>query len=96
MPYALPPTGSRPWQQPHPLPSSHSHSKPDGSPFDATEFGPIYAQNLKYTSAGKHEDPDNVYSEDCLRVNIWTPVPKDGEVKEKKWPVMLWLHGGWF
>jgi carboxylesterase type B len=33
--------------------------------------------------------------EDCLRLNIWTPVPKAGE-EGKKWPVMLWLHGGWF
>jgi carboxylesterase type B len=97
IPYALPPTGSRRWQKPHPLSSSHSYSKLDGSPFDAIKFGPICAQNLKYTSAGKHEDPDNVYSEDCLRTNIWTSVPKDGEeVKGKKWPVMLWLHGGWF
>jgi hypothetical protein len=30
IPYALPPTGSRRWQKPHPLPPSHSYSKPDG------------------------------------------------------------------
>jgi carboxylesterase type B len=35
------------------------------------------------------------FSEDCLVMNIWTPVPKEGQ-EEKKWPVMLWLHGGWF
>ena len=23
-------------------------------------------------------------------------MPKDGELKGKKWPVMLWLHGEWF
>ena len=34
-------------------------------------------------------------SEDCLMLNIWTPVaplPKEGE---RKWPVLVFLHGGW-
>jgi para-nitrobenzyl esterase len=33
---------------------------------------------------------DGVPSEDCLRVNIWTPGINDGA----KRPVMVWLHGG--
>ena len=33
---------------------------------------------------------DGVQSEDCLRVNLWTPAVADG----KKRPVMVWLHGG--
>jgi para-nitrobenzyl esterase len=33
---------------------------------------------------------DGVQSEDCLRVNVWTPAVADG----KKRPVMVWLHGG--
>ena len=33
---------------------------------------------------------DGVQSEDCLRVNIWTPAVGDA----KKRPVMVWLHGG--
>ena len=35
---------------------------------------------------------DSIEGEDCLRVNLWTPVLKDG----KKRPVMVWLHGGGF
>lgn len=31
-------------------------------------------------------------SEDCLRLNIWTPGIQDG----KKRPVMFWIHGGGF
>ncbi|MEO7206575.1 MAG: carboxylesterase/lipase family protein, partial [Steroidobacteraceae bacterium] len=33
---------------------------------------------------------DGVQSEDCLRVNVWTPAIAGG----KKRPVMVWLHGG--
>ena len=35
---------------------------------------------------------DLIYSEDCLRINIWTPGIND----HKKRPVLLWLHGGGF
>jgi para-nitrobenzyl esterase len=31
-------------------------------------------------------------SEDCLRINVWTPQPGDG----RRRPVMLWFHGGGF
>ncbi len=31
-------------------------------------------------------------SEDCLRINVWTPSINDG----KKRPVMFWIHGGGF
>ncbi len=33
---------------------------------------------------------DGVQSEDCLRVNVWTPAVGDA----KNRPVMVWLHGG--
>jgi para-nitrobenzyl esterase len=33
---------------------------------------------------------DGVQSEDCLRVNVWTPAVAD----HKRRPVMVWLHGG--
>lgn len=33
-----------------------------------------------------------VMSEDCLRINVWTPNPGDG----RKRPVLLWFHGGGF
>ena len=36
-----------------------------------------------------HWNYDDV-SEDCLKLNIWTPAIADG----KKRPVMVWLHGG--
>ena len=43
----------------------------------------------RYASFVDHWNYDDV-SEDCLRLNIWTPALADG----KKRPVMVWLHGG--
>lgn len=95
IPYALPPMEDHRWRKPRPLPINHSYSSPGGQPFDATKFGPICPQETNYTSANKHGSPETIYGEDCLRLNIWTPVeaPDEGN---GKWPVMLWLHGGWF
>jgi para-nitrobenzyl esterase len=44
-----------------------------------------------YASFRDHWNYDDV-SEDCLRINVFTPALKDG----KKRPVLLWLHGGGF
>lgn len=44
-----------------------------------------------YASWADHWNYDDV-SEDCLRLNIFTPGISDG----KKRPVMFWLHGGGF
>jgi para-nitrobenzyl esterase len=44
-----------------------------------------------YSSFIDHWNYDDV-SEDCLRLNIFTPAINDG----KKRPVMFWLHGGGF
>jgi para-nitrobenzyl esterase len=42
-----------------------------------------------YSSFRDHWNYDDV-SEDCLRLNVWTPATADG----KKRPVMVWFHGG--
>ncbi len=44
-----------------------------------------------YASFADHWNYDDV-SEDCLRLNVFTPGINDG----KKRPVMFWLHGGGF
>ena len=46
--------------------------------------------NVHYSFAD-HWNYDDV-SEDCLKLNVWTPAISDG----KKRPVMVWLHGGGF
>ncbi|CBF74593.1 hypothetical protein AN4155.2 [Aspergillus nidulans FGSC A4] len=97
IPYALPPTGEHRWRRSRPLPQSYTYvgSTPD-SAFDATRFKPVCPQKA-YHVGGSTEGGDGAYSEDCLFVNIWTPVPDpQNSEKKKKLPVMLWLHGGWF
>lgn len=46
--------------------------------------------NVHYSFAD-HWNYDDV-SEDCLKLNVWTPAIGDG----KKRPVLVWLHGGGF
>ncbi|KAH8429220.1 uncharacterized protein LDX57_006887 [Aspergillus melleus] len=93
VPYALPPTGERRWRKPEALPESFSYST-EGKPFDATAFGQVCPQP-NYSASVKKKTPQHVFGEDCLRLNIWTPVRKEGET-DPKWPVMVWFHGGWF
>lgn len=45
----------------------------------------------KFASFRDHWNYDDV-SEDCLRVNVFTPGTRDG----KKRPVLFWIHGGGF
>jgi para-nitrobenzyl esterase len=44
-----------------------------------------------YSAFIDHWNYDDV-SEDCLRINVWTPAIND----RKKRPVIVWLHGGGF
>jgi carboxylesterase type B len=94
VPYALPPTGEHRWRKPRPLPASHKFSGPDGTPFDATKFRAVCPQEAFHVRAEQADDLR--FTEDCLIMNIWTPVEKPGHDRSKKWPVLLWLHGGWF
>jgi para-nitrobenzyl esterase len=61
----------------------------------AVWWGNTAPQNMErryanvYASFIDHWNYDDV-SEDCLKLNVWTPGINDG----KKRPVMVWLHGG--
>lgn len=61
----------------------------------AVWWGNTAPQNMErryansYSSFIDHWNYDDV-SEDCLKLNVWTPAIDDG----KKRPVMVWLHGG--
>src|SRR6056297_888586 len=62
----------------------------------STTYGPVAPLMTPTTSV--YDEPEFVFdhdwgytSEDCLRINIWTP-----EMDNKKRPVLFWLHGGGF
>jgi para-nitrobenzyl esterase len=71
--------------------------KPWTDVFPAIWWGNSAPQNMenryanKYASFRDHWNYDDV-SEDCLRINVFTPAINDG----RKRPVIVWLHGGGF
>jgi len=71
--------------------------KPWSNVYPALWWGNTAPQNMenryenKYASFRDHWNYDDV-SEDCLRLNIFTPALNDG----KKRPVLFWIHGGGF
>jgi para-nitrobenzyl esterase len=65
---------------------------------DVLSYGPISPQkiNTGWSSqeyAFLYQWVDGLQSEDCLRLNIWTPAINKND---KKRPVLVWLHGGGF
>ena len=77
--------------------------KPPAAPLPWTDtrdclvYGPICPQQantgwLMEEYGFLYQWVDGFQSEDCLRLNIWTPGINDG----KKRPVLVWLHGGGF
>jgi para-nitrobenzyl esterase len=84
VPYAEPPVGALRWAPPH-------KATPWSTPKEAVAFGPSCPQGPPVTSllAGATSGPT---SEDCLTLNVWTPVGATASGNGA--PVMVWLHGG--
>ena len=85
IPYAEPPIGENRWRPPKP---------PKGwdGVYQAEHFGGICPQvkdgsDFYLQECGPNEE---ILSEDCLYMNIWTPAQRADE----KLPVILWIHGG--
>src|SRR5579864_2203524 len=77
IPYAAPPVGELRWKPPQRV-------TPWPGVLVAKSFSPICPQSDRY-NLGRQ-------SEDCLKLNIWTPARSAGD----KLPVMVWIHGGSF
>lgn len=85
IPYAASPTGELRWRPPQSLP-------PWQSPLRATAFGMPAAQNPSGLIEVRGPNGETTDSEDCLYLNIYAPAGR----RDKKLPVMLWIHGGSF
>lgn len=80
IPYAAAPVANLRWKPP--TQAAKWHGVLDGS-----QFGPDCIQPREYP-----ELRGTGMSEDCLRVNVWTPAKRPIE----KLAVMVWIHGGGF
>src|SRR5690606_13173959 len=83
IPYAAPPVGNWRWRSPRP-PERWDGVRP------ATAFSASSWQNSEYCQELGGGDPGQ-FSEDCLYLNVWSPVSRASPL-----PVMVWLHGGGF
>lgn len=91
VPYAEPPVGSLRFRPP-------VTKKPESGIIDATSPFPICLQwgNVApsvYTEyvTGDEPYPNATQSEDCLYLNIWTPL---NATSKSNLAVMIWIHGG--
>ena len=80
VPFASPPVGELRWQPPHPVTHWKGTRKAD-------QFGPRCMQRPIYSDMVFRS---NGMSEDCLYLNIWSPV------KSGKLPVLVYFYGGGF
>lgn len=79
VPYARPPVGELRWRAPQRV-------EPWGGVRDAGQLGAICIQPPANGDNGVGPLP---MSEDCLTLNVWAPVDREGPL-----PVMFWIHGG--
>lgn len=82
IPYATPPVGNLRWRPPQP------HA-PWDEPLDAVRFGNTCPQNQDINGFATPSD-----HEDCLFLNVFTPVLGDGGDDDAGRPVMVWIYGG--
>lgn len=81
LPYAAPPIGAQRWKAPAPI------AKWSGTR-EYTSYAPHCAQGHVFDDMIFQ---DNGESEDCLYLNVYTPVKAN---EKSKLPVMFWIHGG--
>ena len=83
IPYASPPVDNLRWKPPLPVTSWEKTKK-------CLSYGPACPQpKVSWIFSRKYKQ----VSEDCLYLNIWTPLKPN---QSGKLPVMVWIHGGAF
>ncbi|KAK4556564.1 hypothetical protein LTR86_006135 [Recurvomyces mirabilis] len=87
IPYALPPTGPYRFRRPRPLPDQYRYGTKI-SPGRFTRSAAFCPQPVFNNGV----DNRDLWSEDCLQLNVHTPV---GPPPSKNgWPVFFYIHGG--
>lgn len=82
LPFAQPPVGDLRWKAPQPAKAWQGVK-------ETKAFGPAPMQIPVF---GDMKSRGNGMSEDCLYLNIWTPLPQ----KKKNLPVLVYFYGGGF
>lgn len=82
IPYAQPPVGPLRFQAPRPV-------QPAAGVIVASAFGAASVQTIAGMTSWIYP-PQDVQSEDCLTLNVWSPQGAQGL------PVIVWFHGGGF